>query len=303
MFKSDTGSLEEFLSKFGFSKDESLLYIRLLGVKSATAQEILKIEEFKTKKRPNIYKIINSLIEKKTIIEEEKEHKKVFFPIPPDRLINYLIDLEEKKFKSLKEESIVVLKRMSSIYETPKFSLDQIPEYFQNLIKIAIPNRWIVSENPFIYDSKNLGKIISLEFNTLRKLGADSAGIIIHEFRYPEHRTQKFEEVMEYQQTQLKRSLENIKNQGPIYLKEYWFEDAEITLPSQSKNANMKIKINEIRGKMNIPIGKIKGAFTSFFLEEFNIIILSVWAADFRDFMKIIENVSKKYSIFGINEN
>ncbi len=291
--------LQKNLTEFGLSHDEASLFLYLLKVKSATIGEIHKSKEFQPKKRPNLYKTINSLIEKKFVTEKEKNRKKKFFPISPEIIFNQYIQEQELKVENLKKLSVDLIENMEEIFQKPNpdfnYTSTSIPQVVMQYIEDIISEKWILNESPEIGEQKGLGTIYAFEYNTGRKFGGDSAGIVIHKFRYPEHRDLAFQKTKIYQREEIEKALNQQKEQGHFYVDKYWFEDKELFL--ENENYSEKLVYSELTGKLNIFGKKFTGGTAILLLKEDPTIIISIWGADFRDFLELVYNFATKYRI------
>jgi hypothetical protein len=276
------------LQDYGFTRDEAHLYCYLIRMGSATIHEIHSSPDFSDKLRPNLYKIIDNLHIKQFIIEEFKDGKKRFFPIEPEQILEKNIADEETRISNLKEKKndlIKGLEAMKSGFENPF----KISSEYQSFLLTIIPSKWQIKEPPEIRKIPLMGSLYSVEYDTKRRFGANSAGIAINKFAYPEHRKPVFEEVIHYEQIQMENALRNHFNQNSFKLKEFTLFSEPIHLKD-----NISIPITKFKLKLNIP-GTFSGGIATFPLEEFPNLLISVWGADYQDFLLLIEKISEKY--------
>jgi len=84
------------LESIGLHKNEILIYLDLIKVGSSAAHEIATRTKIH---RPNVYDTLDKLLKKGVVTQSIKENRKVFYPISPKNLMNYLkqkeYDLQE----------------------------------------------------------------------------------------------------------------------------------------------------------------------------------------------------------------
>lgn len=106
--------LLKVLEEFGLNKSESTVYLSLLQLGQSS---VLTIARQTALKRPTVYLILDSLIEKGLVTVVPKEKKKLFLALPPDRLEEELA----RKVQLIKQ----ALPELSALYrsETEKPSI------------------------------------------------------------------------------------------------------------------------------------------------------------------------------------
>lgn len=97
------------LEAIGLHKNEILIYLDLIKIGSSSAHDIATRTKIH---RPNVYDTLNKLLKKGIVTQSIKENKKVFYPISPKNLMNYL----KQKEYDLQE----VIPEIEKIHNTPK---------------------------------------------------------------------------------------------------------------------------------------------------------------------------------------
>ncbi len=83
----------EILESVGLHKNEIIVYLDLIGIGKSSAHEI----SHRTKiHRPNVYDILNKLIKKGIVTQSIENNVKMFYPVSPQNLLNYL---KQKEFE------------------------------------------------------------------------------------------------------------------------------------------------------------------------------------------------------------
>jgi sugar-specific transcriptional regulator TrmB len=103
--------IEKFLKEIGLSEKEVEVYLKLLTVNDATVTELSHLTQIN---RTTIYPILESLAEKKLVLEIEKGKKARFQAEQPERLTTYI---QNKKSKLEEQEKLLdeVIPRIKSI--------------------------------------------------------------------------------------------------------------------------------------------------------------------------------------------
>ncbi len=106
--------LLQTLEEFGLNKNESVVYLALLQMGPSA---VLAIARHTALKRPTVYLILDSLIEKGLVVVVPKEKKKLFLALPPSRLEEEM----ERKTNLIRQ----VMPELSALYrsETAKPSI------------------------------------------------------------------------------------------------------------------------------------------------------------------------------------
>ncbi len=93
--------IEEILTKIGLTDRESRVYLALLGLQQAQTGLICNFTRIASS---NIYKILDSLIQKGLVSFRMQNNIKIFMPSPPD----YLNELFLEKQRKLEEERVEI---------------------------------------------------------------------------------------------------------------------------------------------------------------------------------------------------
>ncbi len=279
------------LQRLNLTKEEATLFLFLLTIKSATIREIHNSKEFCLKQRPNLYKTLNNLKEKNFVVEEVKGGKKRFFPIAPHMVIENYISNQEQELKKLKESAPKLSEAMENILKTPFEEFSPIPDPLIEFISGVVNEDWSIREPPEIIKKRELRAIIySVEFNTHRQFAGNSAGLVLFIFRYQQHRDESIEEVKQYQQSQFEQALKSFNGQGFFQIEDYWVEKKFMEIN------DMKFDYSEFHVKSNISSDSASGIITLLF-KEHPTKIISLWAADLKDFFDLITRVTKKFEV------
>jgi len=280
------------LEKFGLTPDEAKLYLHLLKVKAIYVREILKSPDFHGKWRSNLYKVVNNLSKKNFIIEEEKGGKKLIFPVPPKEAIEIGIKSQELHLKELRDAGSELSPSLEVEYQKPGIDLSAIPEKWRSFIESIKDSRWLIREPPQIKEIRGMGKEYSVEFDTLRHFGAHSAGVVINDFAYPEHKTEALPRLRKRLEENIEQALKNTEPHGFMRLKRFWFETTTIS----GEQIPGPLSIAQIVTKWNIP-GTFRGSMATLELVEFPQTAISLWGADHRDFLQMLDLIAIKYQI------
>jgi len=288
----DKNPLGDQLLQFGLTVEESSLYLFLLKVKSATISDISKSPEFRAKHRPNLYKTIANLKQKGFVVEEVKEGRKRIFPEPPREVLDTFLTEQENRIQALRSAAPPLVESLSQIFEQPNVGFLPLPEMLKTFVETLVNPDWIIKEAPESSEIKMLGTIYSVEFNTRRKFGADSAGLVVNKFRYEEHRDEAVNRVKDYQKEQMSQALQVLVSHGPVTVKKFWFEEKSLSI----KGLISPIPYSELHVKLNLP-GISRGGLATFRLGEFPTLLLSVWGANFNDFKDLVQRTARQFAI------
>ncbi len=271
------------LVDFGLSAEEIQIYLLALRKKSFSIHDLRVEKHFSSKQRPNLYKLLNKLENKNFIISELKQQGRIYFPIEPSSVLNQIIQQKEEDIELLKLKSIKLIEDLEQIRSLKNLDFTSPSDLLRKYVDL-VPKKWNIKERPIIEDKKRYGIIHSIEFDTQRKFSGNSAGIIIHKFRYPEHIPKVFADVSDFDLQGLKNALENLKSNGIFRVKQYRF----INTQYQSETLNKSYEIYECNVKMNFGI-KSKGALGNFFNSQYPNEIVCFWAANYHDFAILVE--------------
>lgn len=289
----DQSEILRILEQFGLSNDEARLYFLLIQKKSLNIRSLMQDPYFSNKKRPNLYKLFHALEEKHFILHEKQGESHLFFPEDPSTVFQKILERKEEKLNKLKADTQILLTSLDNIKKlpNPKFIIED--ETINGYIQSIVPKSWVIKEAPqkFSADPK-FGEVFSVEFDTQRKFSANSAGLILHQYRYSEHVIKLFHNVLQYEISNMKKALDNLKNQGIFRIKKYFFEDTLVNLP----NFQTPIKIKEIHVKMTVGI-QGKGAICSVINNQKTNEIICIWGANIKDFRILLHNLLENYSI------
>ncbi len=284
--------IENRLRDLGLTGDETLLYMHLLQVKSATVREICSSPGFKAKRRSNIYKVINKLHAKGFLIEEVKDGRLLSFPVMPHVILTETLKKKEEELQNIREAMPGLIESLEAMFGKPWISADTIPSPLKPIVE-SVPAQWVIKESPVKVKQPGLGNITSVEFNTRRRFGGDSAGLVYHEFAYPEHARMAFDAAREFEKESMRTSLMNVIKQGPIHIRKFWFEEARFVDSSSVKG----MKYTLVHTQLNFP-GDFKGGLASFIIVQHPTAVLSAWGADLRDFTSVVRAIAGGRELF-----
>ena len=111
----DLKKLQENLTKFGFSKYETLVYTTLLMKGSSTASEIVETSGIP---QPRLYDIVSSL-ERKGLIESQGGRPKKYWPLDPEAALPRFFGRFESAYKETLKTSEELYKKASVFVEKP----------------------------------------------------------------------------------------------------------------------------------------------------------------------------------------
>ncbi len=282
--------LADHLLKYGLTNSEALMYCFLLQSKSATVSEIQKSDIFKNTRRPNLYKILHGLEDKKFISSEVKGRKTRFFAIEPTNALSLFIQDQEQKLRGLKENSEHLVPKLNALVDQPNPSFSIIPEELKIFHHTLIEDNWLIREMPEIIERRGMGKMFSVEYDTRHKFSANSAGIAVTKFMFPEHRDQKFNRILTEFKHNMEEALQNFEEHGPFKLKEYWFEEKYL----KTSEYGQKIPYIQSNIKANIP-GKFQGGLGVYKLEGYETYAVGIWSAKLSDFKLMMEKLVKNF--------
>ena len=97
------------LEAIGLHKNEILIYLDLISVGSSSAHDIATRTKIH---RPNVYDTLDKLLKKGIVTQSIEENRKVFYPVSPKNLMNYL----KQKEYDLQE----VIPEIEKIHSIPK---------------------------------------------------------------------------------------------------------------------------------------------------------------------------------------
>ncbi|MBR9702080.1 hypothetical protein GOV13_04105 [Candidatus Pacearchaeota archaeon] len=103
------------LESIGLSKNEIIVYLELISVGKSSAGDISKGTKIH---RPNVYDILEKLIQKGIVNQGVENDRKVFYPIPPKNLLDYF----NQKAHDLEK----IIPKMEEIHSKPKKSETKI---------------------------------------------------------------------------------------------------------------------------------------------------------------------------------
>ncbi len=106
----DIQKIQETLESIGMNKNEILIYLDLIKAGSSSAHDISSSTKIH---RPNVYDTLDKMIKKGIVTSSIEDGKKIFYPIEPNNLFEYLkqkeYDLKEiipeiEKFKAIAKQ-------------------------------------------------------------------------------------------------------------------------------------------------------------------------------------------------------
>ncbi len=83
----DIQKIQETLESVGMNKNEILIYLDLIKTGSSSAHDISKNTKIH---RPNVYDALDKMIKKGMVTSSIEDSKKIFYPIEPKNLVEYL---------------------------------------------------------------------------------------------------------------------------------------------------------------------------------------------------------------------
>jgi len=274
--------------------DEARLYLHLLEAKSSAVRDLVKSPEFGGKWRSNLYKIVNGLIGKGFLVQEEKDGRKELYPVPPREALQALLDAGQRSLDTLREQANSSGDALESIYARPTIDLDMFPDTWRTLIEaIAIPD-WIIRETPRITSIHGLGTEYSVEFDTGHRFKPHTAGVVIHEFPYPEHKDEALPRIREHIQASMSKALLSAESTGPVKMKNYRFEDKQLPGKLFGKPDRKSLPFVQLVTRWTLA-GTFKGGFVIVHLEEFPAAAISLWGAATKDLIELLRKVLQKY--------
>jgi hypothetical protein len=279
------------LVRLGLTHEEALLYLFLLDVKSSTIGDIHRSPEYREKLRPNLYKIINSLERKGFVREEVKDGMKKFFPEPPKEVLDKLVVEEGRRLEELRGVAPRLSRHLEDTFLKPSRRFPQLPDQLRDFVD-TVNKRWFLNETPEVRRIPMLGVMYSAEFHTHRRSGANTAGLVVNEFRYSEHRDGAIDRMRQFQKEEMGRALEHVKNHGVFRMKKYWFEDKFMKI----RSILFLIPYSELHLKLSIP-GEFKGGMTTLRLEEYPTELISIWGANHLDFRDLVTRIAQRFRI------
>lgn len=143
----DIPKIQETLESIGMNKNEIIIYLDLIKVGSSSAHDISNRTKIH---RPNVYDTLDKMIKKGIVTSSIEESKKIFYPIEPNNLLEYLkqreFDLKEvipeiEKFRATakQERKIEMAEGIRAIRNIlNSFLEDNQPIYVYGIPKTAI---------------------------------------------------------------------------------------------------------------------------------------------------------------------
>ncbi|MBN2231080.1 MAG: hypothetical protein JW779_15960 [Candidatus Thorarchaeota archaeon] len=285
------------LRQLGFSNQEVLLYIQLLRLKSASVSEIHQIEGYSQKKRPNIYKLLNSMAEKSLIYSEVKDGRTLFFPNRPHILLQSLLDMKREELSHLEEILPNIESQLEEIHIVESISLDAIDSEIANFIDLVKPKKWLIREQPSQRKLGGSGRQVSIEFNTRRRFGGDSAGIILFTFRYREHVVHYLNSVESIMKNGMIQALEGQRGPRHFDIKDYEFSKKKGQLPPLCEDTEYVV-ITVYLNLMNL---KAEGGFLHLLLKSSPNWIIGVWGSSLDDLSTLLQSIVTKFELDTVN--
>jgi len=96
----DTQKIQETLESIGMNKNEILIYLDLIRAGNSSAHEISKRTKIH---RPNVYDTLDTMIKKGMVTSSIEESRKIFYPIEPKNLLEYLKQREYELQEAIPE--------------------------------------------------------------------------------------------------------------------------------------------------------------------------------------------------------
>ena len=139
----ETQKIQETLESVGMNKNEILIYLDLIKTGSSSAHDISKSTKIH---RPNVYDTLDKMIKKGIVTSSIEESKKIFYPIEPKNLVEYLkqreFDLQEvipeiEKFRANAKKERKV--EMAEGIKAFRVMLNELLERGENIYVFGIP--------------------------------------------------------------------------------------------------------------------------------------------------------------------
>ncbi|MBN2152945.1 MAG: hypothetical protein JW839_15950 [Candidatus Lokiarchaeota archaeon] len=284
--------LEERLRVLGLTPDEAACYIHLLKVKAATVREIHAVPPFKEKKRPNVYKIVDGLLAKGLLDSEVKEGKQRLFPVRPHVVLEEFVERKNWELEELRASMPALVENLERVFDTPPTVGFTIPAAARPLTDLMNP-AWIVREAPEVFQEQGIGVVHSVEFNTRRRFGGDSAGLSVHEFKYTEHVAPAFGRARDFAAAHFESAMRSIKPHGPVHVKAFSFHPASLDRTGKMPRS---LEYTRIETRLSIP-GRFTGGMCTFAIEELPVLVVTAWGADARDFMDAMQRLAHGFTL------
>jgi hypothetical protein len=281
------------LRRVGLSPDEALVYLYLLKVKSATVAEIHSAPNFRKKKRPNLYKILNRMKEKTLLHSEVKEGKTLFFPVRPHAILSHLLLQKQREFEELQAKKALMEARLECVHSTEAVSLEEIDPSIVEFIQASIPQHWIVNERPSVLKLEGTVKQVSVEFNTRRRFGGDAAGVVFFVFRYPNHMDVLQDRLIASLRDGMIDALESSRGSGSFDIKDYSFDQKELVLEPEG----IRLPYTSSTVHLNFMNLTGSGGFLTIRLDGLEYWVLGVWAASVDDLTLLLHSIFREHSI------
>lgn len=96
----EISKITETLESIGMNKNEILIYLDLIKVGSSSAHDISKRTKIH---RPNVYDTLDKMIKKGVVTSSIEDNRKVFYPIEPKNLLEYLKQKEYELQEAIPE--------------------------------------------------------------------------------------------------------------------------------------------------------------------------------------------------------
>jgi hypothetical protein len=156
-----------------------------------------------------------------------------------------------------------------------------------------VNKKWFLNEIPEIRKIPMLGVTYSAEFHTHRRSGANTAGLVITEFRYPEHRDRAMNNVINFQKQEMGHALKNLKTHGAFQMKSFRFEERSIKV----KSVPFRLRYAELHLKLST-LGEFKGGGTvTLRLKEYPTKLISAWASNHQDLRDLVTRIGLKFNV------
>src|SRR4030042_2962231 len=190
----DEQKIIETLESIGLHKNEIIIYLDLIRAGHSSAHEIANRTKIH---RPNVYDTLDKMIKKGIVSQSIEDNRKIFYPITPNNLLNYLKqkeydlkniipEIEKIHTKSSEKRRVTMSEGIKSfrvilnnllekneiiyVYGIPKDVSDVIGGFIEDFHKIRISKKIIMKH---IYN-KNADKRIkylnNLEYTEARYL-------------------------------------------------------------------------------------------------------------------------------------
>ncbi len=243
---------------------------------------------FSHRKRPNVYKTLNRLVDKKWVVTETKGGHTLFFPVRPHIVGQNIVDEKRAELAALEEKLPLLEDQLEAMLQSETISLEDLDAETREFVRTVTPNRWFLRERPTVSKFLSSGRTVSIEFNTRRRFGGDSAGLVIFSFRYREHVNHFRQEADNTLRNGMIAALESQRGLGKFDVKRYEFSESPVSIVPEKPS----LRYTVLTVYLNLMNMRGEGGFLSVELESHPTWIVGVWAASSDDLVQLVGHVS-----------